>query len=241
MHIGQYAFRGAKFTSITIPDSVVTIEYSAFESSALQNVIISESSKLESIGSNVFNTRNLMTTDFVIPAGVKRLPSSSIFGYNKQHIINNLVIVDNQEPLEIEGDNYGDTTFEDVKITNIYIGRDFEDYLPSSNSRIDYPLFNDTLESATLGTFVTKLKSKFFDYAKNLKNITSLSTVAPSRVGSSYPIFGSSSSSYTGRNTYNTGENILYVPQGATGYDAGDWLDPLQNASKCGFTISYLL
>lgn len=53
--------------------------------------------------------------------------------------------------------------------------------------------------------------------------------------------FGNSESDYTGRNTYNTGENILYVPQGATGYDTGQWLDPLQNAEKCGFTISYTL
>ena len=39
----------------------------------------------------------------------------------------------------------------------------------------------------------------------------------------------------------NQGVNMLYVPQGATGYDAGYWLDPLQNATKCGFTISYTL
>lgn len=52
--------------------------------------------------------------------------------------------------------------------------------------------------------------------------------------------FGASTSSYVGRNTYNTGENILYVPAGATGYDTGEWsvlLDP----EKCGFTISYTL
>ena len=49
--------------------------------------------------------------------------------------------------------------------------------------------------------------------------------------------FGSSNRSYTGRNTYNTGENKLYVPQGATGYDTGQWLDPLQNSEKCGFTL----
>ena len=56
-----------------------------------------------------------------------------------------------------------------------------------------------------------------------------------------YQCFGSSDTTYTGRNTYNTGENILYVPQGATGYDTNGWLDPLQNAEKCGFTISYTL
>lgn len=53
--------------------------------------------------------------------------------------------------------------------------------------------------------------------------------------------FGSSSSVYTGRKTYSTGQNILYVPAGATGYDTSYWLDPLQNASKCGFTLSATL
>ena len=46
---------------------------------------------------------------------------------------------------------------------------------------------------------------------------------------------------YAGRNTYNTGENKLYVPAGATGYDTGYWLDTLQNATKCGFTLSATL
>ena len=46
---------------------------------------------------------------------------------------------------------------------------------------------------------------------------------------------------YTGRNTYDQGINILYVPAGATGYDTGQWLDPLQDETKCGFTISYTL
>ena len=54
-------------------------------------------------------------------------------------------------------------------------------------------------------------------------------------------MFGGGTTSYTGRNTYNTGENMLYVPAGATGYDTGYWLDPLCNPEKCGFTISYTL
>ena len=53
--------------------------------------------------------------------------------------------------------------------------------------------------------------------------------------------FGINTSNYTGRNTYNTGKNILYAPAGATGYDTGYWLDPLQNAEKCGFTLSATL
>ena len=51
--------------------------------------------------------------------------------------------------------------------------------------------------------------------------------------------FGTASSSYTGISS--TGQKILYVPAGATGYDSSYWLDPLQNASKCGFTLSATL
>lgn len=53
--------------------------------------------------------------------------------------------------------------------------------------------------------------------------------------------FGTSTSNYTGRNTYNTGVNKLYVPTGATGYDSSYWLDPLQTSTKCGFTLSATL
>lgn len=53
--------------------------------------------------------------------------------------------------------------------------------------------------------------------------------------------FGNTIFDYTGKNTHNTGENTLYVPAGATGYDKGYWLDPLQNAEKCGFTLSKTL
>ena len=72
----------------------------------------------------------------------------------------------------------------------------------------------------------------------SLASLTFLRTTAPSL---SRNVFGDSSDNYTGRNTYNTGENTLYVPAGATGYDTGQWLDPLQNAEKCGFTLSATL
>lgn len=54
-------------------------------------------------------------------------------------------------------------------------------------------------------------------------------------------VFGGVEGNYTGRNTYNTGENMLYVPVGATGYDTGQWLSSLCNATKCGFTLSATL
>ena len=72
----------------------------------------------------------------------------------------------------------------------------------------------------------------------SLASITCFPSVAPTVSQAS---FGTGSREYTGRKTYNTGENTLYVPAGATGYDTGFWLDPLQNAEKCGFTLSATL
>lgn len=97
---------------------------------------------------------------------------------------------------------------------------------------------NCNFESIVIPASVTGIGNYAFQSCDDLKSITVMSASAP-RVSSS--TFGSSNSNYTGRKTYNTGENILYVPQGATGYDASYWLDPLQNAEKCGFTISYTL
>ena len=56
-----------------------------------------------------------------------------------------------------------------------------------------------------------------------------------------YYTFGDRFPDYTGSNTYNTGENKLYVPANATGYEESYWLTTLCNSSKCGFTLSKTL
>ena len=100
--------------------------------------------------------------------------------------------------------------------------------------------FNEckSLTSVTIGNGVTSIGDEAFSICPSLKTIVCKSTQAPTCYSIS---FGNSEYFYAGRNTYNTGENMLYVPVGATGYDASYWLDPLQNAEKCGFTISYSL
>jgi hypothetical protein len=80
--------------------------------------------------------------------------------------------------------------------------------------------------------------TSLFRSCVNLKTIIAPWSTAPTMSSSA---FGSSNANYVGRNTYNKGENKLYVPAGATGYDTGYWLDPLQNSSKCGFTLSATL
>lgn len=72
----------------------------------------------------------------------------------------------------------------------------------------------------------------------NLTKLYFYPTTAPSVTSST---FYSSGTLYVGKNTASTGENTLYVPADATGYDTGYWLDPLQNADKCGFKLSKTL
>ncbi|WP_394901913.1 leucine-rich repeat domain-containing protein, partial [Bacteroides xylanisolvens] len=95
-----------------------------------------------------------------------------------------------------------------------------------------------SLTSITIPDGVTSIGSYAFSGCSKLTSIISKPSKSPEIVSNT---FGSSTSSYTGRNTYDQGTNILYVPVGATGYDTGYWLDPLCDAEKCGFTISYTL
>lgn len=92
------------------------------------------------------------------------------------------------------------------------------------------------LTNITLPSTLQSMTIHPFRYCSNLKTIISLAKVAPT--GNA---FGSYAYDCAGRNTYNTGENILYVPADSRGYDEGMWLDPLCNAEKCGFTLSKTL
>ena len=96
-----------------------------------------------------------------------------------------------------------------------------------------------SLDLSNFNTSKVTTMNYLFNGCLNLKSIKLGEKVASTTVSSS--TFGSSSSTYTGYNSRSTGENKLYVPVGATGYDTGYWLDPLQNTSKCGFTVVYSL
>lgn len=109
----------------------------------------------------------------------------------------------------------------------------------SITSLLGYTFYGcKALTTITIPEGVTSIGSGCFHSCSALTSIISLTITAPTTVADS---FGNSSATYTGRNTYDQGVNMLYVPQGATGYDAGFWLDLLQDATKCGFTISYTL
>ena len=90
------------------------------------------------------------------------------------------------------------------------------------------------LSSITIPAGVTKIDSGCFSMCSSLGEIIMLRVTAPTVMNTT---FGSSSSSYTGKNTASAGTNTLRIPLNATGYEANYWLDPLQNSSACGFHI----
>lgn len=96
---------------------------------------------------------------------------------------------------------------------------------------------NGSLESIRLPDELTNIGQDCFTGCKSLSKIESLALQAPILGPSPFGYDGN----YIGQNTYNTGENILYVRANATGYEEGYWLDPLCNADKCGFTLSKTL
>ena len=111
--------------------------------------------------------------------------------------------------------------------------------IPDSITTIGGNAFYDCsgLTSITIPNSVTTIGDNAFYGCSNLKTFISKCKKAPTVY--TYT-FGNSESTYTGCNTSNTGENILYVPVGATGYDTGAWVDSLQDPTKCGFTFSYM-
>jgi hypothetical protein len=112
--------------------------------------------------------------------------------------------------------------------------------IPDGVTSIGDSCFNrcSAFTSLTIPASVISIGSFSIQFCSAITSIYSFRSTAPG-LGSN--TFGGSTDYYTGRKTYHQGVNRLYVPQGATGYDAGGWLDPLQNATKCGFTISYTL
>ena len=96
-----------------------------------------------------------------------------------------------------------------------------------------------SLASIILPSTLTRITVYCFEKCGRLTSITAHCLTAPITYKGNP--FGDRPGYYTGEFKRNTGENTLYVPAGATGYDKGYWLDPLQNAEKCGFTLSATL
>jgi hypothetical protein len=112
-----------------------------------------------------------------------------------------------------------------------------------------------SLEEISLPKGVTELTSYMFGWCSSLKKLT-LKGVTKARYACflnctkvhtlvwhmpTAPVEQNSSLENLGKDNKGKGINMLYVPEGATGYDSGVWLNTLLNPEVCDFTINYTL
>ena len=220
--IGDSCFKGcSSLASITIPEGVPSLGTSLFKDcSSLASITLP--SALTSLGETCFNNCSSLTS-IILPSTLTSIGSTC---FKNCSSLTSIVI---PEGIKTLINSYFDGCTSLSSIT-----------LPSKLESIGSYTFRgcSSLTSIVIPEGVTFIGAESFSNCSSLSSITIHSSTAP-RLNSN--VFGNSSNAYTGRNTYNTGENTLYVPAGATGYDTGQWLDPLQNAEKCGFTLSATL
>ena len=212
-------YKCSKLTSITIPSTVTSIGYRAFEScTGLTSVSIPEG--ITRIENSTFQSCSGLTS-ITIPSSVTSIGKyafSGCTGLTSVSIPNSVTSIEDRAFQSCSG------------LTSITI--------PSSVTSIGEYTFSGctSLTSITIPSSVTSIGWYAFGSCYNLEIMNCLCSSAPSVDNTA---FGSGSSSYTGKDVTKT--KTLYVPAGATGYDTGAWLDPLQNAAKCGFTLSATL
>ena len=218
--IGKEGFYGCRsLTSVVIPSNVGSLGESCFESCRLLEYVELPST-LRVIPKFCFrNCVSLVSID--LPSGLSTIDIEGFASTGLQNII-----LPDSVSLGI-GSFYSNQKLMSIK-------------LPKNLTNIPNNCFNScrALASIEIPGGVSEIGYTSFYGCVALKHILIHSQEAPTVADNS---FGGGSSSYVGRNTYSTGENILEVPAGATGYDTGYWLDPLCNASKCGFTLSATL
>ena len=226
--MGNYAFQGCSgLTSVTISEGATSIGLYAFQRcSRLTSVTIPSS--ITDMGGWAFDGCSELTS-VTISEGVTSMGYLSFFGCSKLKTAGPIGGGYNIE--------FGWTT---TIIENAFSGCPglTSITIPSSVTSIGDGAFYDcrNLTSITIPSSVTSIGGSAFSSCSNLEIMNCLCSSAPTVNNLT---FGDSSSNYTGKDV--AGTKTLYVPAGATGYDTGYWLDPLQNAEKCGFTLSATL
>ena len=227
--------------SISIPSNVKILGQLAFASAGIETIDIADG--VQQLQGGCFQGATSLKT-LTVPSSVTVMASACCYYCTS---LTEVAILGNVGTIPVQG-------FSDcMKLKKVTIAE--------GNREIGSKCFqNSTVQEVTIPTTMETLASECFSGCSQLRSIVlpasiksiggnafrgcvSLSSITSYRMAaiSLSAAWGNATSNYTGRNTYNTGANILLVPSGATGYDTGEWLDPLCNADKCGFTLSATL
>jgi hypothetical protein len=228
----------SKLKDVTISDSVTSIGDYAFNATAIISLPVTE--HVTNIGNGAFAYCQALT-DVEIPSSVQTI-GNYVFrdcGNLKSVIFNNPHVPEyalyNCRQVTSVTFNEGVQIIEksaccSLQITTLNI--------PNSVTTIKSEAFRENLvlHSITIGNGITSIGSRVFLGCNSVDVLTMKAPIAPTLDENP---FSGSNKYFMGYNS--RGSNIFYVPSGSTGYDTGYWLDPLQNAAKCGFTLSATL
>lgn len=229
--IGDNVFQKCEaLSSIVLPNSLTSLGSATFYG-CIGLVEITLPEGVTGCGANCFHDcRNLER--LVMPSTFKAVGGNSFGGCGK---LNFEVAANNNTYKDIDGVLYNVAGTTLVEYAKDYIQPNYTiaegvvtlgNYSFCNCYHLASIVLPSTLKTVGIGSFAGATK---------LSSITSNAVTAPTANGSD--AFGKTTSNYTGRESYNTGNNRLRIPINASGYDTGQWLDPLQNASKGGFSI----
>jgi hypothetical protein len=243
--IGNGSFYGYnKLKSIDIPEGVLTVGNKAFmNNKMLVSVKLPES--LISIGDECFQVDGLLST-INLPASLTYLGASCFSGCSglKKIVVPESITVLNygcfnsctgitEFALHDKITSFGGYCFNNCQALQTM-------NFPRNLVTIGAACFNDCLrlKKIELHDNIATIADNAFAGCVSVSLLSCSAKVAPT-LGTT--AFGSRENIYVGRNSYATGQNVIYVPIESTGYEQGQWLDPLCNANKCGFTLSKTL
>lgn len=244
----------SKLTSIKLPQNITEIKDFAFTDCSVLSQVQFNSS-LKTIGRDAFKGCKLSSIDLhegITTVGMFAFSSNAIEKISIPSTLNSVGIrafVRNPlQLIDVSASNENFSNFgagllvqlSDMSLIAVAHAGNFSLNGVPVASIGDEAFYQSEITELELPESLAKINYQAFMRCTKLKTLLFRSTKAPSLIDA-YSIFGTNYMEWVGRDTYNTGENMLYVPAGATGYDTGYWLDPLQNAEKCGFTISYSL
>lgn len=213
--LDNFAFTGCQsLKTVIFNDTLTTIGNSAFNGcKSLNNIILPNS--LTSLGESVFNGCTSLS-NVSIPASITNIKYRMFYGCTalKTFVMSNAVTT------------LGSQVFLGSGITNITLSEGLTALLTSVFSGCK------SLQTITLPSKISSIGDTCFSGCTNLKEIICLRNTAPTVTDST---FGTSDSTYTGRDTYNQNVNFLRVPQNATGYEDSYWGSILLDPEKCGF------